>query len=151
MKSTTFLALLLLLVISAFAQEDTTTEAPPANGVPYGGICNGFLLQCNRHSSTVACTYRHPLNTTHDACETGLDVDLGICQCSRNCDAEGIYHPDRGEFDPLRDICVGLVGAVCTGLAPNCTSFAVCNFLTSKCVCEVGYVPDASGLRCVKG
>lgn len=154
----------------------TSTEAPPTTsteaasttanpGLPYGSICNGFLARCNRHSETVACLQRRPAPSTTEAatespilslfrantadeeiCETGLTVDLGRCQCSRNC-KNGIY-VDDGEFDAEREICVGLVGSACSLVVPGCTANGRCNFLTSRCVCNAGFVDDGNR-RCV--
>ncbi len=151
---------------------EPTSEPPvspsTANpGAAYGSFCNGFLYQCNRYSNTVACLQRRPETTTtpapptsedpltslfqgkmvtdepepgREVCETGITVDLGKCQCSRNC-KNGIYVED-GEFDQEREICVGLVDSTCSLLVPNCTKNAKCNFLTSKCACDAGYVAD---------
>lgn len=149
---------------------EPTTEAPTTTanpGAPFGALCNGLLRQCNRYSNTVACLQRRPeptSTTTEEApittedplialfkgksvanepteiCETGLTVDLGRCQCSRNC-KQGIY-VDDGEFDEEREICVGLVGSACSLLVPNCTKNGRCNLLTSACVCDIGYVAN---------
>lgn len=145
MKS--IIVILAVCLAAAKSQEESTTAGP--DGVEYGGICNGLLLQCNRHSNTVACMHRTRNETIDaDVCETGLGVDLGRCQCLRNCGSDGIYHAN-GEFDEERQICVGLLGSSCSALVPHCTKHATCNLFTSKCVCQVGFVPDEETRHCV--
>jgi ABC-type transport system substrate-binding protein len=158
----TSLLLAFLLVTMATAQTEEPTTEPPAPttttaapttanpGQNYGQLCNGFLLKCNTFGGTVACTSRKANETVGgDTCEKGVGVDLGLCQCQRNCGADGIYS-ENGEFDAAKEKCVGLVGKTCSALVPDCTAHATCNLLAGVCRCQQGYVPDTiNGLRCV--
>lgn len=82
-------------------------------GADYGELCNGLLLQCNRYSETVLCMSRTRNETVGgEVCQVGVDVDLGRCQCRRNCGSGGVYILD-GEFDTTRQKCVGFVEKSC--------------------------------------
>jgi hypothetical protein len=142
-----------LLSSAVLAQEDpTTTTLTPIpsttlSGQPYGGICNGFLAQCHTYGGTVACVFRQANETIgQDTCEQGSGVNLGRCQCQRNCRTGGLYE-ENGEFDVNKNKCVGLVGKTCSILAPDCTRNAKCS--ANVCACIDGFFPDEEGLRCI--
>jgi hypothetical protein len=118
-----------------------------AETVGYGEICNGLVQPCNRYSETVLCMARTQNETVGaELCQIGLDVDLGRCQCRQNCGSDGKYTVD-GEFDPVREKCVGLVGKSCQ-LVPDCTVNASCEPNLRLCRCNEGFAPTSDGLRC---
>lgn len=117
------------------------------DGQRYGAVCNGILNQCNRYSETVLCMNRKGNLTGEDTCEVGLSIDVGRCQCRRNCGADGLYVID-GEFHEGMQKCVGFVGKNCK-LYPDCTLNAHCHPVTRICECNEGYVPTSDGLKCV--
>jgi len=72
----------------AAAQDEPTTArtTTPFPGVQYGSYCNGLLLKCNTYGGTVACLFRQMNETLgYETCEQGAGVDIGKCQCQRNC------------------------------------------------------------------
>ncbi|OXA52072.1 Peptidoglycan-N-acetylglucosamine deacetylase [Folsomia candida] len=116
-------------------------------GADYGELCNGLLLQCNRYSETVLCMSRTRNETVGgEVCQVGVDVDLGRCQCRRNCGSGGVYILD-GEFDTTRQKCVGFVEKSCQ-VYPDCTANAYCEPVLRVCKCSSGFSPTPDGLRC---
>jgi hypothetical protein len=131
------------LVVVALALASPTLAAT----VGYGEVCNGLLQQCDRYSETVLCMARRQNETVGaEVCETGAGVDIGRCQCRRNCGPDGEFIVD-GEFDPAREKCVGLVGKSCQ-VNPDCTVNASCEPILRLCRCNEGFGPTSDGLRC---